>query len=129
LEKGEEEIRKIIEDMKINFIRQIEALKYSSGSTNSKSLPAGKNDSDKQYHNEHIIESRILHLIDDRINQLLKMIDKKADRADVEDLERRVTDKLNELIKNMIDRFADKREVAKRFALIDKQVGSTFIFF
>jgi uncharacterized protein YpmS len=43
----------------------------------------------------------------------------------VENLERRVTDKLNELIKSMIDRFADKREIAKRFALVEKQVTLT----
>lgn len=40
----------------------------------------------------------------------------------MESLERRVTEKLNELIKNMIDRFADKRDVAKRLNLIEKQV-------
>ena len=42
-------------------------------------------------------------------------------------MERRVTDKLNELIKSMIDRFADKREVTKKFAFIEKQVLNIII--
>jgi hypothetical protein len=58
--------------------------------------------------------------MDEKFNQLLKMIEQKADKAEVENLERRVTEKLNELIKNMIDRFADKREVNKRLSLIEK---------
>jgi hypothetical protein len=58
--------------------------------------------------------------MDEKFNQLLKMIEQKADKAEVENLERRVTEKLNELIKNMIERFADKREVNKRLSLIEK---------
>ena len=70
---------------------------------------------------------KLRHIVDDKHNMLMKMIEEKAERSDVEDLERRVTDKLNELIKSMIERFADKREVAKRLALIDKQVRLTFL--
>jgi hypothetical protein len=58
--------------------------------------------------------------MDEKFNQLLKMIEQKADKAEVENLERRVTEKLNELIKNMIERFADKREINKRLSLIEK---------
>jgi len=58
--------------------------------------------------------------MDEKFNQLLKMIEQKADKAEVENLERRVTEKLNELIKDMIERFADKREVNKRLSLIEK---------
>ena len=58
--------------------------------------------------------------MDEKFNQLLKMIEQKADKAEVENLERRVTEKLNELIKNMIERFADKREVNKRLSQIEK---------
>lgn len=64
--------------------------------------------------------------MDEKFNQLLKMIEQKADKAEVENLERRVTEKLNELIKNMIERFADKREVNKRLSLIEKQLKQLY---
>ena len=72
---------------------------------------------------------KLRHIVDDKHNMLMKMIEEKAEKSDVEDLERRVTDKLNELIKSMIDRFADKRVVAKRLGLIEKQVRVTLTLF
>lgn len=59
---------------------------------------------------------------DDKFQQLLKLIEKRAIKEDVENLERRIQDQLNELIKGLIDRFADKKEVAKKIAHIEKQV-------
>ena len=66
------------------------------------------------------------HLLDDRFNQLLQLIDKKADKLDLENLERRFIDRLNDLIKNFIDRFADKKDVYKRLTQIDKQIKTLF---
>ena len=65
--------------------------------------------------------------MDDKFNNLFNLMEQKADKAEVESLERRVTEKLNELIKNMIDRFADKREVNKKIGLLEKQVRISII--
>jgi hypothetical protein len=41
---------------------------------------------------------KLRHIMDEKFNNLLNLIDQKADKAEVESLERRVTEKLNELI-------------------------------
>ncbi len=61
-------------------------------------------------------------MFEDRFNQLLAMIDKKADKVDLEGLERRMHERLNDLIKNFIDRFADKKDTHKRLSSLEKQV-------
>jgi hypothetical protein len=61
-------------------------------------------------------------MFDDRFNQLLKLIEKRAIKEDVENLERRFQDQLNDLTKSFIERFADKKDVAKKIAAIEKQV-------
>lgn len=62
------------------------------------------------------------HLLEDRFNQLLQLIDKKADRTELDSLEKRIMDRLNELVKSLIDRFADKKDVFKRISSLEKQV-------
>jgi molecular chaperone GrpE (heat shock protein) len=67
--------------------------------------------------------NRLKHLFDDKFNQLIKLIEKRAIKEDVENLERRFQDQINDIIKNFIDRFADKKEMAKKLAAIEKQVS------
>lgn len=69
---------------------------------------------------------KLKHLLDDRFNQLLQLIDKKADKTDLDNLERRFVERLNDLIKNFIDRFADKKDVYKRLTTIEKQIKTLF---
>ena len=60
---------------------------------------------------------------------MLSLLDKKADRADLDALEKRILDRLNEILRGLIDRFADKKETNKRLTNIEKQVIPYFNLF
>lgn len=46
----------------------------------------------------------------------------KADKNDLHELEARIMDKLNEIIKNLLGQFADKNDTKKRLANLEKNV-------
>jgi len=70
--------------------------------------------------------NKLKHLFDDRFNQMMKLIEKKADKEDLDALERRLMEKLNDLIRGMIDRFADKKDTNKRLSALEKQIKTLF---
>ncbi len=70
---------------------------------------------------------KLKHIVDDKLGRFGQLIDKKVSKEDLDNLERRMLDQLNGLINNLIERFADKKETAKKFAQIEKQVSQFLI--
>lgn len=70
---------------------------------------------------EHLARS-----MDDRFDHFLGLLDKKADKIDLENLEKRFNERLNDIIRNFIDRFADKKDTMKRLSNIEKQIKALF---
>jgi hypothetical protein len=58
--------------------------------------------------------------MDDKFQHVYKMLDLKADKADMDLMERRLTD----FIRSFLDRFADKKDVAKKLAQIDSKINA-----
>ena len=56
----------------------------------------------------------------------MKLIEKRAIKEDVDNLERRLQDQIQEILHGLIDRFADKKETAKKIAFIEKQLKALF---
>ena len=50
----------------------------------------------------------------------------KADKQDLLELEARIMDKLNEIIKNLLNQFADKNETKKRLNNLEKNVKNLY---
>lgn len=50
-------------------------------------------------------------------------LNKKADRQELDELEARIMDKLNEILKTIFAQFADKKETNKRLSNLEKQVS------
>jgi hypothetical protein len=69
---------------------------------------------------------RLQRMMDDRFGHMLNLIDKKADKVDLENLEKRLTDRINDIIRSFIDRFADKKDTNKRLSTIEKQIKTLF---
>jgi hypothetical protein len=46
----------------------------------------------------------------------------KADKSDLEDLENRIMDKLRDMIQQILNQFANKEDVMKRFAQLSKKI-------
>lgn len=121
LENGLSALRKIVDELRAYMNKALEGLKVGQPSpTPTKSMD---NDELERLANEL---EKLKHLLDDRFNQLLQLIDKKADKTDLDNLERRFVERLNDLIKNFIDRFADKKDVYKRLTTIEKQIKTLF---
>ena len=66
------------------------------------------------------------NLFDDKLNTILQYLDKKADKGDLEQLDKMIVDKLNDVIKNIIERFADKKDTHKRLSALEKQMKTLF---
>lgn len=49
-------------------------------------------------------------------------INKKADKQDLDDLEARIMDRINEMIKKLLGSFADRADTIKRLAALEKNV-------
>lgn len=50
------------------------------------------------------------------------LLNKKADKTELIDLENRMIDKLNEMLKNIFAQFADKSDTKKRLTNLEKNV-------
>ena len=57
--------------------------------------------------------------ITDHLNQ-------KADKDELADLEARIMEKLNEMLKKLLGQFADNKETKKRFANVEKNIKNLF---
>lgn len=58
--------------------------------------------------------------MDDKFSHVYKLLDLKADKADLDLLERRLTD----FIRSFLDRFADKKDVTKKLAQMDSKINA-----
>lgn len=53
----------------------------------------------------------------------------KADRDELSELEARIMEKLNEMLKKLLQQFADNKETKKRFNAVEKNVKHYVLFF
>lgn len=53
-------------------------------------------------------------------------INKKADKQDLDDLEARIMEKINDMIKKLLASFADRADTLKRLAALEKNVIDIF---
>jgi DNA mismatch repair ATPase MutS len=109
-------LRKIVDELRSQLNKSLDALKLhqaapASNAASSEDLERLQNEIEK-----------LKHLFDDRLGQLLSLIDKKADRVELDSLEKRINDHINELIKSLLDKFTDKKDFFKRIASLEKQV-------
>ena len=127
LEQNYSALKRIVEDMKIYFGRQIDSLAANNTSaafrlgtpgTPSQHAQSSSGSEEIQKLNGDI--DKLKQLFDEKFNSLLKLIEKRAIKEDVDNLERRMQDQMNDLISNFIERFADKKEVAKKFSSLEK---------
>jgi hypothetical protein len=51
------------------------------------------------------------------------ILDQKASKSDLEDLEQRLMDKLQELLNNLSNMFAEKDQMRKKFLSLEKNVS------
>jgi hypothetical protein len=58
--------------------------------------------------------------MDDKFSNVYNLLDLKADKADLDLLERRLTD----FIRSFLDRFADKKDVAKKLAQLESKINA-----
>lgn len=58
--------------------------------------------------------------MDEKFNQVYKMLDLKADKGELDLLERRLTD----FIRSLLDRFADKKDIAKKLAQMEAKINA-----
>jgi hypothetical protein len=64
---------------------------------------------------------KIREMIEERFNLIMKMNDRKSDREDIIGLDKKFLLLINE-INDEIPKFAEKEEVVKRLAMLEKQV-------
>jgi hypothetical protein len=58
--------------------------------------------------------------MDERFGQVFKALDGKADKSELELLERRLTD----FIRSLLDRFADKKDTNKKIAQLESKINA-----
>ena len=125
LEQGHTALKRIVEDMKIYFGRQIDSLAANNTSAFRLGTPGTPSQHSPISGSEEIQKltgeiDKLKHLFDEKFNQLLKLIEKRAIKEDVDNLERRMQDQMNDMIQSFIERFADKKELAKKISSIEK---------
>lgn len=64
---------------------------------------------------------KIRDMIEERFNLIMKMNDRKSDREDIIGLDKKFLLLINE-INDEIPKFAEKEEVVRRLAMLEKQV-------
>jgi hypothetical protein len=60
-------------------------------------------------------------MFEDRLNELTKIIDKKADRDELEKLEEKLSGIINDIIANF-DRYPDREDVLKALLILEENV-------
>jgi transcription termination factor NusB len=79
----------------------------------------------------HRLQSALQKLGDEYANgfkNLQDQINKKADKEQLLELEARIMEKLNEMLKRLLGNFADRNDTMKRLANLEKNVRSTFVY-
>jgi hypothetical protein len=66
-------------------------------------------------------------LTGNNFKNLEDMVNKKADRDELLDLEARIMEKLNEMLRKLMGNFADRSDTLKRLASLEKNVSFTHI--
>ncbi len=64
---------------------------------------------------------RINAMFEDRLNEMMKMIDKKADNDELERLEERLSGLINDIIANF-DRYPEREDVLKALLILEDNV-------
>jgi hypothetical protein len=64
---------------------------------------------------------RINAMLEDRLNEFTKLIDKKADRDELERLDEKLTNVINDIIANF-DRYPDREDVLKALLILEDNV-------
>jgi hypothetical protein len=62
-------------------------------------------------------------MLEDRLNEFTKLIDKKADRDELERLDDKFTQIINDIIANF-DRYPDREDVLKALLILEENVKS-----
>jgi hypothetical protein len=119
LESSLSVMRKQLDELRAYINKSLEGLKPQSP---EKPSSAGADELEKL---RQELE-RLARLLDERFGQLVSALDKKADKIDLENMEKRLNERLNDIIRSFIDRYADKKEMLKRLANIEKQIKALF---
>ena len=64
---------------------------------------------------------RLNAMFEDRLNEMLKMMDKKADKDELERVEERLNGLINDIIGNF-DRYPDREDVLKALLILEDTV-------
>jgi len=64
---------------------------------------------------------KIRELMEERFNLVMKLVDRKCEREDLIGVDKRITIEITE-INEELSKFAEKEEVVKRLAVLDKSV-------
>lgn len=115
LESGLNSLRQLIDDLRAHLNKSLEGLK-----SNKEETPANSALDDIDSRDLQTKLEKLRRQVDDNHNYVLSLLDKKADKADLENLERKLNGRLDDLIRNFIERFADKKDTLKRLLAIEK---------
>ena len=64
---------------------------------------------------------RLNAMFEDRLNEMMKMMDKKADKDDLDRVEERLNGLINDIISNF-DRYPDREDVLKALLILEDTV-------
>jgi hypothetical protein len=65
---------------------------------------------------------RLNAMFEDRLNEMMKMMDKKADKDELERAEERLNGLINDIIANF-DRYPDREDVLKALLILEDNVN------
>ena len=65
---------------------------------------------------------RINAMFEDRLNEMMKIMDKKADKDELDRVEERLNGLINDIIANF-DRYPDREDVLKALLILEDNVG------
>ena len=65
---------------------------------------------------------RLNSMFEDRLNEMMKIMDKKADKDELERVEERLNGLINDIIANF-DRYPDREDVLKALLILEDNVG------
>lgn len=60
------------------------------------------------------------------IKSITDSLNQKADRDELAELEARIMEKLNEMLKKLLQQFADNKETKKRFSNVEKNIKNLY---
>lgn len=65
---------------------------------------------------------RLNSMFEDRLNEMMKIMDKKADKDELDRVEERLNGLINDIIANF-DRYPDREDVLKALLILEDNVG------